>query len=56
MRTNAPKKIVWMISLIAGIVGVVATYVHIPVISGIAWWIVLGGYALLLAANVVKGL
>jgi len=56
MKLSAPKHIVWTIALILGIVGVLGTLVTIPTISGIAFWLVAAGLALLLIATAIKGL
>ena len=46
MKLNAPKQISWVIALILGILGLLGTLVTIPVISGLAFWLVLVGRAL----------
>ena len=56
MRLTPPKKIVWWISLILGVVGLVGKFVAIPFISAYAFWFVLVALVLLLLANVMKGL
>ena len=40
---TAPKQITWIIALILGIAGILGTLVVIPVISGIAFWLVVAG-------------
>ena len=54
MKLNAPKKITWLIALIAGLVGLLGGF--LPVVGGFAPWLVAAAWALLLVANVVKGL
>jgi hypothetical protein len=54
MRLNTPTQVVWIIALILGIVGILATLVTIPIISGIAFWLVVAGWALLLIATVLR--
>ncbi len=56
MKLNAPKKVTWWISLVLGVLGLLGTLVSIPVISGIAFWLVVIGLALLLIATAVKNL
>lgn len=56
MRLNAPKQIVWIICLILGVLGLLGELVSIPFISGIAFWLVVIGLALLLAATALKNL
>ena len=56
MKFSPPKKITWWIALALGAVGLVANLVTIPVLSGLAFWLVLVGLVLLLLANVMPGL
>ena len=56
MELSAPKQVTWLIALILGIVGVVASLVTIPVLSGLAFWIVVVGLVLLLVATFLPGL
>ena len=55
-RTNAPKFITWIISLILFIVAILAHFSFIHVSSDIANWSWIIGYALLLVAVQVRGL
>jgi heme/copper-type cytochrome/quinol oxidase subunit 1 len=56
MKLNKPKVITWWIAVILGVLGVIANFVAIPILSGIAFWLVVIGLALLALANVTKGL
>jgi protein-S-isoprenylcysteine O-methyltransferase Ste14 len=57
MRLNAPKQITWIIALILGVVGILATLVTLPVITpAIGFWLVVAGWALLLIATITHGL
>ncbi len=56
MKTSAPKNITWWIALILGVLGILATLVKIPVVSGNEFWFVVIGLALMLVATVTKGL
>ena len=56
MKLNAPKTITWLIAVIVGVVGILATFVAIPVASGIAFWLVAGAFVLLALATYLKGL
>ena len=42
--------------MIKGLLGILATLVTIPVLSGFAFWLVVIGFALLAVATVVEGL
>jgi heme/copper-type cytochrome/quinol oxidase subunit 1 len=56
MNFSAPKKITWWIAVVVGVVGILATFVSVPVLSGFAFWLVVIGFALLAVATVVEGL
>ncbi len=55
MRLSPPKQIVFWISLILAALGVLATIINIPFLSGIAVWIVVVGYILLALGNTLTG-
>jgi len=55
MRLNAPKKIVFWISVILAALGIIGSLVSLPFISGFAFWLVVIGYVLLFLGNVLKG-
>ena len=57
MKLSAPKQITWIIALVLGIVGILATLVALPIITpAIGFWLVVVGWALLLIASVTRGL
>ena len=57
MKTNAPKQITWIIALILGVVGILATLVALPVITpAIGFWLIVVGWALLLIAAITRNL
>ena len=56
MKLSAPSQTAWIIALILGVVGVIATLVVIPTISAFAFWLVAAGWALLLIATVMRGM
>jgi hypothetical protein len=56
MKLNAPKQVTWVIALVLGLVGILGTLVTIPVVSGLAFWIVVVALALLLLATYMEGL
>jgi hypothetical protein len=55
MRLSAPKKIVFWISLIIVLLGLLGILITIPFVSDYTVWFVLVGYLLLAAGNVLKG-
>jgi hypothetical protein len=57
VKLGAPRQITWIIALILGIVGILATLVTLPVITpALSFWLVVAGWALLLIASVTRGL
>ncbi len=55
MKLNAPKKMVWFLSLILAIISIVAYFVVIPVITGITFWVMVAAWLLLFLATFLKG-
>lgn len=55
MKISAPTKMVWLISLILAVLGLLSTFIAIPFISVNAFWFVLVGYVLLFLGTVLKG-
>jgi predicted membrane metal-binding protein len=56
MKLNAPKKIVWIISLILGLLGLLFTIVTVPFLSSISFLLLAVGWLLLILATYLKGL
>jgi hypothetical protein len=55
MRLNPPTKIVFYISLAFAAIGLIANFITLPVLSGIAFYLVVIGYILLFLGNTLKG-
>ncbi len=55
MTLNAPKQITWWIALIVELIGVLAYFVAIPVLTGIVFWILLIGFVILFLGTFLKG-
>jgi len=55
MKLSAPKFVVWVIALVLGILGLLGFLVSIPVLSTLAFWLVLIGLAILLIATALAG-
>jgi len=55
VNLNAPKKIVWMIAVILGILGILGYLIPIPVVTGLAFWLVTVGFVLLVLGTTLKG-
>jgi hypothetical protein len=55
MKLNAPKKNTWWVAVVLGVVGIIANFVTIPFLSGIAFWLVVVAFVLLALATYLKG-
>jgi len=56
MQLSAPRQITWWIAVVVGVLGILATLVTIPVLSGFAFWLVVIGFLLLAVATLLEGL
>ena len=54
-KLNAPTQIMFLLSLILALLALIGFFVNIPFVSLYAFWFVLGGYAVLAAGCVLKG-
>jgi len=55
MKLNAPKQIVWLISILLGVLGLIGQLVTVPYLTAYAFWLVLVGLVLLALGNILKG-
>lgn len=55
MRLSAPTQLLFVVSLILAILGVVGTFVVIPVATQYAFWLVVAGYAVLAFGCLFRG-
>lgn len=56
MKLSAPKQITFWIAVAVAVVGIVASLVTIPVLSGFAFWIVVVAFVLLALGCFINGL
>ncbi len=56
MKLSAPKNVTWWIAVVIGLLGFIGSLVTIPVISGLSFWLVFIGFAILAVATFVEGL
>lgn len=56
MNISAPKQITFWIAVVVAVLGLLAGLVTIPFLSGIAFWLVVIGFLILAAGNLVEGL
>jgi len=54
MRTNAPKSITLIVAVILALLGIAGCFVS--ALAGVSFWLLLGGFVVLLAGNLLKGL
>jgi hypothetical protein len=55
MKLSAPKKEVWIIAVVLGILGIVGTFIAIPFVTAYAFWFVVVGFVLLVLGTFLKG-
>jgi hypothetical protein len=56
MKISAPKQITFWIAVALAVLGLLGFLVTIPVLTGLAFWLVLVGFIVLAAGNLMEGL
>jgi hypothetical protein len=56
MRLTPPKAITFWIAVLLGFLGLLGKLMFVPVLSPMAFWVVLAGLVLLILAMIIKGL
>jgi len=56
MNLSAPKQLTFWIAVVVAVIGVVASFVSIPVLSDYALWVVVIAFIILALGNLVEGL
>ena len=56
MSLNAPKNATFYVAVVLAVLGLLGTIVTIPVVTGMAFWLVVIGFIVLAAGNLVSGL
>lgn len=56
MRLSAPQKTTWWIAVILGVLGILSTFVAIPIVSEYSFLFVAVAFVLLALATYFKGL
>lgn len=56
MKFSAPKVVTWWISVVLGILALLAAFNVVPAISPFGIWMAIVGLALLAVATITKGL
>jgi hypothetical protein len=55
MKLSAPKQVTWIIAVVVGAVGILSTFIAIPVLSGIAFWLLVAGFGILALSTALGG-
>lgn len=56
MKLSAPKVVTWWIAVIAGVLGILGTFISIPFVSNYTFFLVAAGFVLLALATFLKDL
>ena len=56
MKPTAPTTLVWILGLIVGILGIIGHFVSINGLSGMSFWLLMGGFVLLALGTSFKNL
>jgi hypothetical protein len=56
MNLSAPKEITFIVAVVVAILGLLAALVQIPVLSGLALWLLVIGFIVLAAGNLLANL
>ncbi len=56
MQLSAPKQVTFWVAVVVAVIGLIASFVAIPFLSTYALWIVVLGFIILAAGNVMEGL
>ncbi len=56
MKLSAPKQITFWVAVVVALIGLLASFVSIPLLSAYALWIVVLGFVVLGAGNLVEGI
>lgn len=55
MNLSKPTNVTFIIAVIVALLGIIAQLVTIPVLSGFAFWLVVIGFVILAAGNLLEG-
>ncbi len=56
MNISAPRQVTFWVAVVVAVIGMIAHFVTIPVLTGIAIWVVFLGFIILAAGNLYEGL
>jgi hypothetical protein len=55
MKLSPPKQTTFWVAVVLAVIGVIANFVSIPVLSGFSFWIVVLAFVVLAAGNFLEG-
>jgi heme/copper-type cytochrome/quinol oxidase subunit 1 len=56
MKLSAPKQVTFIVAVVIALLGLLGSFVAIPMISGYSFWLVVVGFIILAAATMMEGL
>ncbi len=56
MNLSAPKQTTFWVAVVLAVLGILAELITIPVLSGLAFWIVVLAFVILIIGNVAEGI
>jgi len=55
MKPTAPKRIVWILGLLLGLLGIIGNFANLDFLTTNSFWFLLAGFALLAIGTSFKG-
>lgn len=56
MKPSAPSKIIWILGLLFGILGIIGHFAKVDILSEYNYWLLLAGFGLLAIGTSFKGI
>jgi len=55
MKLNPPTKVVFWLSTVLAVLGILGQFIALPLVGGFEFWLVAAGFVLLWLGNTMKG-
>jgi heme/copper-type cytochrome/quinol oxidase subunit 1 len=55
MQLSAPKQYTFLVAVVLVLLSIISTFVTIPIVSANAFWLVVVGFIILAAGNMIDG-
>jgi hypothetical protein len=55
MKLSTPTKLVFWLSTVLGVLGILGNFITLPLIGAYSFWLLAAGFVLLWLGNVLKG-